>query len=124
LQRVFVNQEGMTRRHRIFLAGIILSILVLVSYSGVKGHDFINYDDPAYVTENRHVAKGLDGEGLFWAFTTAAASNWHPLTWVSLMLDRELYGNHPGEDSLQLPGCRVVCRSSAACGVGCLGCRA
>jgi Tfp pilus assembly protein PilF len=79
-----------------FLIGIVLSFLVLVSYWGVTGNDFINYDDPVYVTENRYVAQGLGREGLIWAFTATAASNWHPLTWVSLMLDRVLFGNNAG----------------------------
>jgi Tfp pilus assembly protein PilF len=73
-----------------------LSILVLVSYWGVVGNDFIGFDDPQYVTENTHVQKGLGREAVIWAFTTSHASNWHPLTWLSLMLDRELFGKIAG----------------------------
>ena len=75
-----------------FLIGIFLSVLVLVSYWGVAGNDFINYDDPAYVTANRHVQRGLSGEAVVWALTASYASNWHPLTWLSLMLDHDLFG--------------------------------
>jgi Tfp pilus assembly protein PilF len=79
------------------LIGIGLSILVLVSYWEVAGNQFISFDDPQYVTENPQVQRGLDRETAVWAFTTSQASNWHPLTWLSLMLDRELYGrNAPG----------------------------
>jgi tetratricopeptide (TPR) repeat protein len=72
-----------------------LSILVLFAYQGVMGNDFINYDDPAYVTENRYVKGGISVEGVKWAFTTSYVSNWHPLTWVSLMVDRQLFGMNP-----------------------------
>ena len=77
---------------KIILIVLSLSILVLASYWGVQGNDFINYDDPAYVLENRHVKGGLSGEALVWAFTASSVSNWHPLTWLSLMLDHDLYG--------------------------------
>ena len=74
------------------MIGILLSMAVLASYWDVLGNDFINYDDPGYVSENRHVLRGLGIDELIWAFTAQAVSNWHPLTWVSLMLDHELYG--------------------------------
>ncbi len=88
--------RGQGTRNRKFLIEIVLAILVLTSYWGVTGNDFVNYDDPAYVTENRHVQKGLRTEEIQWAFTASYISNWHPLTWVSLMLDSGLYGRHPG----------------------------
>ena len=53
---------------------------------------YVNYDDPEYVTENVHVKAGLTLEGVAWAFTTPYASNWHPLTWVSHMLDVTVFG--------------------------------
>ena len=87
-----MKMTGRDRLHTKFLIGICLSILVLAAYWGVTGNDFINYDDPAYVTWNRHVQRGLSFEELAWSFTTLATGNWHPLTWLSLMLDRELYG--------------------------------
>src|SRR5439155_1201490 len=55
-------------------------------------HPFINLDDEGYVTRNRHVAAGLTADGARWAFTTFEKANWHPLTWLSLQLDRTLYG--------------------------------
>jgi Tfp pilus assembly protein PilF len=73
-----------------------LSILVLVSYWEVTGNQFISFDDPLYVTENAQVEKGLGWETVVWAFKTSRACNWHPLTWLSLMLDRELYGRNAG----------------------------
>jgi len=57
-------------------------------------NDFINYDDPDYVTENEHVQKGFSWEGVRWAFSTTDASNWHPLTWLSHMADCQMFGLH------------------------------
>jgi len=56
---------------------------------------FINFDDPDYVTENPPVLRGVSSQGLAWAFTTGHAANWHPVTWLSHMLDCELYGVRP-----------------------------
>lgn len=96
------GENGRLRKNRnqALLIGMSLAILVLISYRGVTGNDFVNYDDPAYVTENRHVERGLSIEGLSWAFTAAYANNWHPLTWVSLMLDREAFWDERGRVSL------------------------
>ncbi len=77
------------------LIGIVLSILLLLSYWGVAENHFIAFDDPQYVTENPQVQKGLTPGTAVWAFTTSHASNWHPLTWISLMLDREMSGTNP-----------------------------
>jgi regulator of sirC expression with transglutaminase-like and TPR domain len=57
--------------------------------------DFINYDDPLYVTENKNVQSGITMDGIQWAFTTGHAANWHPLTWISHMLDVQLFGLQP-----------------------------
>ncbi len=58
-------------------------------------HEFLLYDDQQYVTENVHVQAGLSANGVRWAFRSMYASNWHPLTWVSHMLDWQLYGMKP-----------------------------
>jgi tetratricopeptide (TPR) repeat protein len=57
---------------------------------------FVNYDDNAYVYENAQVARGLSVQGIVWAFTHSHAMNWHPLTWISLMADCQLYGLNAG----------------------------
>ena len=62
----------------------------------VRGDDFLNYDDNGYVTENPHVQAGLNWEGIKWAFTASYFGNWHPLTWLSHMLDCQIYGSKPG----------------------------
>jgi len=70
-------------------------ISTLAVYWQVQDHEFINYDDNKYITENGHVQAGLTGESIVWAFTTPYAANWHPMTWLSHMLDYELYGDRP-----------------------------
>jgi Flp pilus assembly protein TadD len=81
-------------RRELFI-GLFLTVATLVVFWQVLDHDFVGYDDAEYVTENHHVQAGLTEEGLIWAFTTTHASNWHPLTWLSHMLDCQLYGLNP-----------------------------
>jgi len=64
---------------------------VFLALSPTLNNGFIGYDDPAYVTQNPHVNTGLTRPNIVWAFSGAHASNWHPLTWVSLQLDCALY---------------------------------
>jgi len=61
--------------------------------------EFVNFDDPGYVSENPVVARGLTLKGILWAFSFHE-NNWHPLTWISHELDCQLYGLHPGEHHL------------------------
>jgi tetratricopeptide (TPR) repeat protein len=79
---------------RIWWAGATLAIgsLALWGYWPVFSSEFIHFDDPDYVFENEWVKQGLTGEGIRWALTAGHAGNWHPLTWVSHMLDVSLFG--------------------------------
>jgi tetratricopeptide (TPR) repeat protein len=70
--------------------------LTLGLYWPAVHFDFVNYDDPEYVIYNPAIQHGLNGASLAWALTTRHASNWHPLTWLSLMVDYSLFGLHPG----------------------------
>ena len=72
---------------------ILLVAVTLAAYSPVFRNGFINYDDDAYVTKNPHVKAGLTSVSLAWAFNVGFAGNWHPLTWMSHMLDYQLYGD-------------------------------
>lgn len=65
-------------------------------YGQILFHDFISYDDPTYITENSDVQAGLTAASIGWAFSSGYASNWHPLTWLSLMLDYEVWGGKAG----------------------------
>ena len=78
----------------------LLVALTLALYWPVRHHGFVALDDQDYVTANRQVQAGLTWEGVRWAFTTTAASNWHPLTWISHMLDVQLFGASPGSQHL------------------------
>ena len=72
-----------------------LIISTIISYSQIKNLNFINYDDNAYVVENSNIQQSITIKSLIWAFTTFHAANWHPVTWLSHMLDYFLYGLHP-----------------------------
>jgi Flp pilus assembly protein TadD len=72
-----------------------LTLAVLIAYSPLWRAQFTLFDDIDYVTANDMVKKGLSGQGLVWAFSTFHAANWHPLTWLSHMLDVQLYGMNP-----------------------------
>ncbi len=78
------------------LIGVALGVAVVLVYAPVIGFDFINFDDRDYVTENPHVTAGLSWAGLRWALTGVHASNWFPLTWLSHMLDWQLFGPNAG----------------------------
>ncbi|MFH1580990.1 MAG: tetratricopeptide repeat protein, partial [Pseudomonadota bacterium] len=75
---------------------LFLVLTVLAVYWQVGDHEFVNYDDNDYITENQHVQAGLTLKSIAWAFTSTHASNWHPLTWLSHMLDCQIYGLNPG----------------------------
>jgi len=75
---------------------IFLSAAIWVAFGQTVHYGFINFDDGPYVYENAKVTPGLTRDGLAWAFTHVYAFNWHPLTWLSHMLDCQLYGLNPG----------------------------
>ena len=79
---------------------LLLAAVTLVAYIRVGTFDFDNYDTARYIYENSTVKKGITVEGIIWAFTTTDVSNWHPLTWLSHMLDVQLYGLEPGPHHL------------------------
>jgi len=81
--------------HRTAWVGLGLVLVTFLVYARVFNCGFINYDDPDYVTANPHVENGLTIQGIVWAFSHAHSSNWHPLTWISHMLDCQLWGLNP-----------------------------
>ena len=89
------NRREMKQHNLERLAGTILLVAILAVFAKVAWHDFIVFDDGIYITSNSHVQRGLTGKSIRWAFTSMEASNWHPLTWLSHMLDYELYGLNP-----------------------------
>src|SRR5208337_3141021 len=83
------------RRWKI-IACIFLVVATLATYGDLRTHQFINFDDNIYVTDNPPVQDGLTLKGLSWAFTSLHAGFWIPLTWLSFMVDSQLFGLHPG----------------------------
>jgi len=93
-------------RTRLALFALVLGVLLL--YAPTLRHGFVAYDDPVYVRDNEVVGAGLTLDGLRWAFGFHAG-NWHPLTWLSHMLDVELFGLEPGPHHLVNAGLHALC---------------
>jgi protein O-mannosyl-transferase len=74
---------------------LFLTLVTFMAFWQVQNNEFINLDDNVYVTENPYVQQGLTFRGLFWAFTKVHVGHWHPMTWLSHMLDYNLYGLNP-----------------------------
>jgi tetratricopeptide (TPR) repeat protein len=80
--------------HRIGLA-LILALAAFAAHARSLSGGFTNFDDPTYVTQNPHVLSGLTPINAWWALATFHAANWHPLTWLSLQLDAQLWNSRP-----------------------------
>ncbi len=85
----------MWRKKEPLILCVLLAAVTLAAFWQVGDCGFITLDDDAYVTKNEHVREGITLRGIAWAFTAGHASNWHPLTWLSHMLDAELFGLQP-----------------------------
>lgn len=79
-----------SRPHLLIYTLLIAAIFAV--YGQTLRHEFINFDDDRYVSDNDIVKAGLTRQGFIWAFTTRTEANWHPLTWLSHMLDSQIYG--------------------------------
>jgi tetratricopeptide (TPR) repeat protein len=77
------------------IVSVLLAVIVGIAFGRALGNDFVGYDDQSYVVLNPRVTNGLTLDGIQWAFTHAHATNWHPLTTISHMLDCQLYGLEP-----------------------------
>jgi tetratricopeptide (TPR) repeat protein len=91
----------MAKRFKVFhrteaVVALLLIVTTTAVYWPLGRHDFVGIDDDWYVMGNPQVRAGLTTEGVIWAFTTLHAGNWHPLTWLSHMLDCQLFGLTPG----------------------------
>lgn len=75
---------------------LALAAVTLAVYAQVSHFSFVNFDDPDYVANNPHVREGLSADGVRWAFTSGDAANWFPLTWISHMMDCQLFGLNSG----------------------------
>ena len=86
-------------RNELFIAFGLIAVTLTV-YAQVMSHQFIILDDNHYIRDNPMVNRGLTLTGIAWAFTTFHAANWHPLTWLSHMLDSQIFGPNAGEHLL------------------------
>ena len=76
-----LENSGSLRKIVVICAALV--VIVLAVYLQTANHQFV-FDDEDYVTSNLHVAGGLSGENILWAFTSSHSSNWHPVTWLHL----------------------------------------
>ena len=93
---LYVHHKAFLKKYGNIFVCLLLFVFTSTVYWQVKNHDFINLDDKEYITGNQYVQDGLTVRGVVWAFTSVHCCNWHPLTWISHMLDCEIYGINPG----------------------------
>jgi len=91
---------GFSGKGRTWLLALILLLVTLALYWPVRHYEFIEFDDPSYVFENQIVRQGLTGQGLAWSLVDAHEANWHPVTWISHMLDCQIFGLRAGAHHL------------------------
>lgn len=78
------------------LLSLLLAAATFAAFAPIVSNDFIKFDDGFYVVHNAHVVSGLSWANLQWALATGYQGNWHPVTWISHMLDVQLFGMRPG----------------------------
>ncbi|MGD0597741.1 MAG: tetratricopeptide repeat protein [Sedimentisphaerales bacterium] len=93
---------------RTVLICIALAAATFVAFEGVRSNDFVHYDDDKYITSNEYVQKGLSLESIKWAFTTWHQGNWHPLTWMSHLIDSTVFGMKPAGHHLVSVGFHIA----------------
>src|SRR5438270_4152302 len=87
-----ISQRSLT----IVAVCVFLAAITWLVFGQTLGHGFVDYDDPQYVYDNVEVTSGLTLDGVTWAFTHSHFNNWHPLTWLTHMLDWQLYERKAG----------------------------
>jgi tetratricopeptide (TPR) repeat protein len=100
--KMITHKKSLFAINHKFLVCLILVIIIFAVYWDLSRYEFINYDDSVYVSENQRIQSGLIKENLAWSFNYHENKEvyWHPLTWISHMLDVELYGMDPGRHHL------------------------
>ena len=93
----FVSSPIVKERTKKYVGLLCLGLItaIFAIYLQVGNHQFLNFDDNYYVTNNSHVATGMTGKNIIWAFTSVDEANWHPITWLSHMADVQFYGMNP-----------------------------
>lgn len=91
-----MNSKSIGVDRYFIIVPVLILILCIVLFKNTVQFEFLTFDDPIFVTENRYVKEGITIEGIKWAFDPKRSRYWHPLTWISHMLDCEIYGLNPG----------------------------
>jgi protein O-mannosyl-transferase len=94
-QTTMLHQWIRSYHNHIFIT-LGLMLIILLSFYQTWQFDFVNYDDQNYIIGNANIQTGFNRSSIVWAFTSLSAHNWHPLTWLSLILDHQLYGPGAG----------------------------
>ncbi len=84
------------RRIHPFWICAVLAIAAIWVFHDVRTYDFVNLDDPDYIYQNPNIQNGITLEAVKWALTAGYAANWHPLTWLSYMLEWQFFGSSAG----------------------------
>jgi len=84
----------MINKHK-YIIIVCLIVFSIIAFGRIINNDFINFDDPKLITENNHVQNGINMESIKWALSDSHAEYWHPLTWLSIMVDWRLFGANP-----------------------------
>jgi protein O-mannosyl-transferase len=102
MRKTDVKSDSFFKKYQHVLLWLVLITLTFAVYWQVTSHEFVNFDDPDYVTQNHRVQAGLTIKGIIWAFGFSGQDKtyWHPMTWISHMLDCELFGLSPGKHHL------------------------
>ncbi|MGD0078005.1 MAG: hypothetical protein ABSB91_05175 [Sedimentisphaerales bacterium] len=102
------NTKRLTPDIKTLLVCVILAATVFVAFAGVRKNDFVNYDDDSYIIENPQVQNGLNLKSIAWAFTTIHTGYWHPLTWLSHIIDCSVFGLKPAGHHLVSVGFHIA----------------
>lgn len=94
--RAAASDAPQSHRAHGWWAALALVAFNVAVYASVRNFEFVRFDDPDYVTGNAQVTSGVTWQGLKWALTTGHAANWHPLTWLSHMMDVQVFGVNAG----------------------------
>lgn len=93
-EQALVSNRSSAKRSTLVVV-LTLAALTFLLYQSSLRNQFVNYDDPAYVTKNVHVLAGISWANIVWAFTSTAEANWHPVTWISHMTDVQIFKQNP-----------------------------
>ena len=82
-------------KNHVFWICLVIALSTFIAFAPLLQNQFVDYDDNAYLVENPNVQSGITLHSIMWAFTTTDMGNWHPLTWLSYMVDWKLFGPNP-----------------------------